>query len=182
MDVVIIGGGLAGLSCALSLLDENPSLKVRTQKGTSTVSYSIIVFKQVAVLEARDRVGGRTFSRSDPEHGRADMGGAYIGTTQDRVQELLKRFNLNLYDVYRDGESIAVNGPNSQPLRYNGLIPPYSTPALLDLNTLLVEMDDLANSVVVEAPWTTPGAAELDKQTVGQWIASRGEQGECPYS
>ena len=78
--VVILGAGLAGLSCALQLHD-----------GGMT---------NVRVLEARNRVGGRTFSVTTEDGVHHDMGGAYIGTTQDRVMQLLERFNLNLYDVY----------------------------------------------------------------------------------
>jgi hypothetical protein len=84
---------------------------------------------------------------------RADLGGAYIGVTQDRVMALLKRFNLTLYDVYREGQSVALNGPNSTPKHYSGLIPPYSFPALVDLNTLLVSMDQLVQTIDVENPW-----------------------------
>ena len=162
-DVVIIGGGLAGLSCALALRDASPDLKV-------------------VVLEARNRVGGRTFSRVDPVHGRADLGGAYVGTTQDRLQELLQRFGLSLFDVHRKGKSVAVDGPDSSPRLYEGVIPPYSLPALVDLNTLLIEMDDLANSVNVESPWLTPNADQLDKQSVGSWIESRGWTQEAKHA
>jgi len=60
----------------------------------------LLIFAQVLVLEARDRVGGRTLS--GPE-GKRDMGAGYIGPTQDRMYELCKRFNIPTYKVCSEG-------------------------------------------------------------------------------
>lgn len=53
----------------------------------------------VLVLEARDRVGGRTFTVRKDEVGWVDLGGAYIGRTQNHLLRLIKEFNLKMYPV-----------------------------------------------------------------------------------
>ncbi|XP_046561341.1 LOW QUALITY PROTEIN: amine oxidase [flavin-containing] B-like [Haliotis rubra] len=73
VDVAIIGVGISGLSAACLL----------KKSGLS-----------VAVLEAQDRVGGRTYTVRDPTHGWVDVGGAYIGPTQNRVYRLIKELGL----------------------------------------------------------------------------------------
>lgn len=60
---------------------------------------SQILISQVLVLEARDRVGGRTLGAPD---GRRDLGAGYIGPTQNRIYALCKRFNLLTYKVQID--------------------------------------------------------------------------------
>lgn len=68
VDVAIVGAGLAGLTAARDLL----------RKGVS-----------VAVLEARDRVGGRTLSRHLQDGSVVELGGQWIGPGQDtRVPQL----------------------------------------------------------------------------------------------
>ena len=124
-------------------------------------------------------MGGRTFSQ-EIVGVRVDLGGAYIGTTQDRVLSLLERFGLHLYDVFHGGKAVTVDGPSGRPLLYEGLIPPYGPATLVDLNTLLVDMEALAATVDVERPWLTLDARRLDAQSVGQWVEQRGwtEQGK----
>ena len=72
-DVIIIGGGLSGLSAALTL----------HEAGAKCI-----------VLEARDRVGGKSWTR-EFGGGTVDMGAAWINdTNQDRIYRLVERFGL----------------------------------------------------------------------------------------
>src|SRR3954451_22079405 len=60
-DVAVVGAGLAGLSAARELV----------KRGRSFV-----------VLEARARVGGRTFTPELPDGQASEAGGEYVGPTQ----------------------------------------------------------------------------------------------------
>jgi monoamine oxidase len=72
VDVIVIGGGVAGLVAARRL----------HQRG-----------RTVRVLEARERVGGRVLSQ---QVGREvlDLGGQWIGPTQDRLAELARELGV----------------------------------------------------------------------------------------
>src|SRR3954467_3747294 len=83
-DVAIVGAGLAGLTCARGL----------AQAGRS-----------VAVLEARDRVGGRTLSRTLGEDRVIDVGGESIGPTQGRVTGLIGELGLELFETRSNATS-----------------------------------------------------------------------------
>src|SRR3984957_20846982 len=69
VDVLIVGAGVAGLTAPRELTKQQISCRV---------------------LEARDRVGGRTYSL---KVGRdwLDLGGQWIGPTQDRLAGLAPR-------------------------------------------------------------------------------------------
>ena len=43
----------------------------------------------------------------DDQHGTVDLGGAYVGPTQNRVFRLCKELGLQLYNVYDEQKSIA---------------------------------------------------------------------------
>lgn len=75
-DVIIVGAGLAGLTAARELV----------RKG-----------KSVIVLEARDRVGGRTLAQATQSGEMLDVGGRWIGPGQDRVRALVDEFGLKTY-------------------------------------------------------------------------------------
>src|SRR5581483_4640681 len=61
VDVVVVGAGLAGLTAARELQKHHHS---------------------VLVLEARNRVGGRTLNHQLPHGYHGDLGGTWIGPTQ----------------------------------------------------------------------------------------------------
>ncbi|CAM9839370.1 unnamed protein product [Phaeothamnion confervicola] len=82
-DVLIIGAGLSGLVAALHLLDTSSTTRV-------------------VVVEARDRVGGRTFA-----HEGLDLGGAWIWPPHHREMErLAARLNVATFPQYDSGWNV----------------------------------------------------------------------------
>jgi len=84
-DVLVIGG----LSAAWKLHQENV---------------------KVVVLEARDRVGGRTLTEAVNEDVSTDAGGAYIGPTQNRVFRMVRDLGLKTYKVLDVGKIVYESG------------------------------------------------------------------------
>lgn len=84
-DVLILGAGLAGLSTAHKI----------TASGLTCL-----------ILEARDRVGGRTYSQPLPSgSGIIDLGAAWINdTNQSRMFELAQRFEAELIEQNTKGD------------------------------------------------------------------------------
>ncbi|XP_067668960.1 amine oxidase [flavin-containing] B-like [Haliotis asinina] len=150
VDVAVIGAGISGLSAACLL----------KKSGLS-----------VAVLEAQDRVGGRTFTVRHPTHGWVDVGGAYIGPTQNRVFRLIKELELQVYKINEQYRSVLyINGSWSA---FRGTTPPMKNPfSYLDINHLIRTIDKMAEQVPICAPWKAAKAKEWDSITVQEFIDS----------
>lgn len=146
-DVVVIGAGLAGLVAARSL----------SAAGRSVV-----------VLEAADRVGGRTLNAAIGDGNVVEMGGQWAGPTQDRVLALAAELGIETFPTYHDGRSVLDLGGKLR--RYKGTIPRLPPLVTLDVNRVRRRLAKLSRSVPAEAPWEAPGAAELDAQTLHTWI------------
>jgi len=94
-DVVVVGAGLSGLQAAVDL----------QAAGFRTL-----------VVEATDRVGGRTFSvKSSPGgSGKVDLGGAWINDTyQSRIWALVKKYGIETERQSREGYNLRVNADGS---------------------------------------------------------------------
>jgi monoamine oxidase len=103
-DVVVVGAGFAGLVAARDLM----------RAGRS-----------VMVLEARDRVGGRSFSRAIPGASDvANMGATFVGPGQDRIINLAKELGFSLFPTYNTGQNVVYF--NGQRQTYEGAVPPVS--------------------------------------------------------
>lgn len=147
-DVVVLGGGISGLSAA-KLLSE----------------YGI----KVVVLEARDRVGGRTFTVRNEHVDYVDVGGAYVGPTQNRILRLSKELGLETYKVNVNERLVQYVKGKTYPFR--GAFPPVWNPlAYLDYNNLWRTMDDMGKEIPADAPWDAPHAEEWDKMTMKDLI------------
>jgi monoamine oxidase len=146
VDVVVVGAGLAGLTAARDLVGAG---------------------KSVALLEARDRVGGRTLNYQLGGGKVVEIGGEFVGPTQDRVIALAKELGVAQYPAYQNLQSAYIVGNSVQ--YYSGDVPPDSA-GLVDLALLVTRLDSLAAQVPVNAPWTMPNAAVYDRQTAEDWI------------
>ncbi|CAB1437105.1 unnamed protein product [Pleuronectes platessa] len=145
-DVIVVGGGISGLSAA----------KLLKSHGLNPV-----------VLEARNRVGGRTFTVQNKETKWVDLGGAYVGPTQNRILRLAKEYNVQTYKVNEQERLVHYVEGKSYPFR--GSLPPIWNPiALLDFNNLFRTMDEMGKEIPREAPWRAPHAEEWDKMSMLQ--------------
>lgn len=147
-EVIVLGAGYAGLSAADQL----------RQAG-----------KQVVLLEARDRVGGRT--RTDHLDGGVwvDVGGQWVGPGQDHLYALARRFVKTVWPMYVEGRHVL--DLEGRQRTYRGLIPRSLPPlALLNLGWGFARLEWLARRVPVTAHWQARGAAALDQQSLGDWM------------
>jgi monoamine oxidase len=126
--------------------------------------------REPLVLEADDRVGGRILT----EHVDGiplELGAQWIGDTHDRMQALAAELGVQIYDQFEDGETTYEFA--GEVLRGDAFHKKYSD-GLRGLERVLREIDRMADTVPVEAPWTAPQADEWDRITVGQWYDNQG--------
>jgi monoamine oxidase len=148
VDFCVIGAGFAGLAAALRL----------KQAGHS-----------VALLEARDRVGGRTLTELRADGVWIDRGGAWIGPGQDRIKALMNEFGVPSYKQYAGGEAMMV--VDGKQYRYKGTVPRSLNPlATVNLGTAILELGQMCKTIPLEAPWDAKKANKWDSITVAQWL------------
>ncbi|XP_046990529.1 amine oxidase [flavin-containing]-like [Schistocerca americana] len=158
VNVVVIGAGLSGLAAALEL----------HKRGI-----------EVTVLEALDRVGGRTFTLtpstehegSDKDYGWADLGASFVGPTQTHIMKLIKELGCELIPCldaldrvhYSKGRHCQYNGPWPTFWKSNPL-------AAWDVVRMVRRMDKLCRQVPTDKPWNAPLAQEWDAITVREYL------------
>uniref|UniRef100_UPI00358FFB94 amine oxidase [flavin-containing]-like n=1 Tax=Myxine glutinosa TaxID=7769 RepID=UPI00358FFB94 len=144
IDVVVVGAGISGLFAARHLN-----------------SYGL----KVVVLEARDRVGGRTYTIKGPQCGHVDLGGAYVGPTQNRLLRLAKELGVATYKINETERLVHFINGKRHP--FTSTFPSSSNPLVwLDLNNLWRTLDKMGEEIPTDAPWTAPHAQEWDKRSM----------------
>lgn len=149
-SAVIVGSGIAGLTCALTLRDRGYACKV---------------------YEASGRVGGRIFSNTNYwQDGQiSEWGGELIDTGHTTVRELAARYSLPLDDL-RAAEPI----PSTDAYCFGGRDYPFAQ-AVADFG----EIADIVATDATNAGFptlynaSTPDGTELDHMSVYDWIESR---------
>jgi monoamine oxidase len=147
VDVVVVGAGLAGIAAARAV-----------ERGGGSA----------LLLEARDRVGGRLESVEISDGKWVDVGGQWIGPTQDRIAALARSFGAETFPTYAAGENVVEFG--GKLVRYTGTIPRLGPHVLADIGQAMLRLDRMASRVPLEAPWAAPKAKAWDSQTTWSWM------------
>ena len=149
-DVVVIGAGFAGLTAARDL----------AKNGFDPV-----------VVEGRDRVGGRS-STTTLAGIPVDLGGTFVGPTQDAVLALAKELGCPTTPTYCEGTNLI--RWRGRVRSYRGTIPKLSLVALLDIGRIQWQFERVARGIDIATPWTARDAAKLDAESMGDWLRSVG--------
>lgn len=151
-DVVIIGAGPSGLSAA------------RRLRRTG---------KDVVVLEARDRVGGRTWT--DHIDGQMyELGGQWISPDQTALLALVEELGKETYPRYREGDSVYIAQDGTRTV-YSGEMFPVGESSEKEMERLIGLLDELAARIGANAPWDAPDAAELDSVSFHHWLRQQSD-------
>jgi monoamine oxidase len=146
-DAAVIGAGFAGLSAARRL----------SEAGVSA-----------CVLEARDRVGGRVYTRTLDGGPWVDLGGQWVGPTQDHILALIDELGVRTFPTWTTGDNLVhVHGAQK---RYRGTIPRLGLFSLLNVGWAQWRLERMSKSVPLDAPWEAPHAAEWDARTLESWL------------
>ena len=146
-DVVVVGAGLAGLAAARELVAQG---------------------LEPTVLEARDRVGGRTLNEEIGDGKIVEIGGQWVGPTQTRALELIGELGLETFKTFGEGKNLFER--NGHLRTYRGTIPKLSPVALAETGIVMARINRMARALDPERPWEAPRAAEWDSQTFATWM------------
>lgn len=156
IDVIIIGAGFSGIAAARKLHQANRSF---------------------IVLEARDRMGGRVYTKHFSENLYLDLGGQWIGSSQNRMYELCEEYNVKLLETYNQGHNILeING---QIRKYKGLIPKMNLLSLINLEWVLRKLDRMAKKIPASGPWNHPKAKQLDQIILSEFVSKNCLTKDC---
>ncbi|KAI8648377.1 Amine oxidase [Fusarium sp. Ph1] len=147
VDVIIVGAGLSGLRAA-------------TELHSAGLSY--------VVLEAEDRVGGKTLSvpASSNGTGLVDMGAAWINdSNQSEIFALAEEFDFDLIVQRAEGDSLFQDEEGKvTPIEY-GLPGALTDEQLKEAQALMAKLSEYVDRSDLQNPHLGPDAKRLDSLT-----------------
>ncbi|MBU9456795.1 flavin monoamine oxidase family protein [Burkholderia multivorans] len=145
LDVAIVGAGLSGLTAARDL------------RRAGCESF--------LVLEARDRVGGRTLNYQIDGGYVSEVGGQWIGPGQTAIADLARELEVGTFPTYYKGKTVMLGGTGKVEIDLKGT---FGTDG-----AVAASLSRLSRDVPSGAPWTSPRAADLDKLSLGDWLVKQ---------
>jgi putrescine oxidase len=156
VDVVIIGAGASGLTAATRLRKAGHS---------------------VAVLEARDRVGGRLWTETI-EGALLELGGQWVSPDQTALIETVEELGLETYSRYREGDSVYVDASGAL-TRFTGELFPVEAGTQREMERLIELLDGLTAEIGATEPWAHEKAVELDRISWSEWLTQQTDDVEA---
>lgn len=149
-DVVVVGGGLSGLMAARCL----------ARAG-----------KDVRVVEAQAQVGGRVQNVTLPGGEVLDMGGQWLGPSQERMYQLCQELGLKTYPSYCEGQHVIhFGGKVSRVTAEHGAAPVLSRAVSHEIKGVICKLDKMVSQIDPYAPYSHPNAPAWDQQTFDSWL------------
>lgn len=155
-DVVIVGAGVAGLTAANDL----------KKAGLS-----------VAVLEARDRAGGRLWT-DVIDGAMLEIGGQWVSPDQDALIDTVAELGLETFSRYREGDSVYV-GPDGVAKRFTGEMFPVSPETEAAIAEITERLDAMVAEIDPDRPWAHEKAAEWDSISWDAWLRTQTDDDEA---
>jgi monoamine oxidase len=146
-DVAVVGAGLAGLAAARDI---------------------VAAGRSVLVLEARRRVGGRVLNRSLGDGEVIEVGGQWIGPTQDRIAAMAADVGVKTFPTYDKGAYVDYR--NGRRFTYEGRIPPSDPAGAAEAGATIERLNMMAAEVPRRRPWRADEAVAWDSQSFQSWM------------
>lgn len=143
---MVVGAGFSGLTAAREL----------TKLGHN-----------VAVLEGRDRVGGRSYTTTLAGVP-VDLGATFVGPTQDAVLALAAELGCDTVPTYCRGKNLIQW--HDRVRSYRSTIPKLSLIELFDVSRIQWRFDRLCRLIPVTDTWAAPAAHRLDQKSLEGWL------------
>ncbi|RWZ59646.1 FAD-dependent oxidoreductase [Labedella populi] len=156
VDVVIVGAGASGLTAATRLRAAGHS---------------------VAVLEARERVGGRLWTETI-DGALLELGGQWVSPDQAALIETVEELGLETYSRYREGDSVYANAAG-EVTRFTGELFPVDAATQREMERLIDVLDGLTAEIGATEPWAHAKAAELDRISWSEWLTQQTDDVEA---
>lgn len=147
-EVAVVGAGFAGLAAARALVG---------------------LGHDVLVLEGRDRVGGRSLTTTIAGTP-VDLGGTFVGPTQDAVIALARELGCDTVPTHSRGKNLI--RWRGKVRSYRSTVPRLSIIELLDVSRIQWRFERVCRKVPVDRPWEASVADTLDARSLDGWLKS----------